>query len=709
MLPQSLRELWRQETLPAWVAKDLLLPEGATYSALGAGALSTAPMTERLKNFLLQVMRSRRRQIGALRVFPRRIPLALTLTKLPFSVRTRNCLTKYEVLADRPSWERKTYGDLLETPAMGVASVLDLACVIEAATDKLAAVESAEVSISDSELEQISKELVDAIDSPWASQISAQDPRFRDAFPPGEGTISDRIDFITSQPQEDRGIERALAEALKHIRHQAGALKALTLERQLRDFLQALRPRFNHGKIDALVMRLGFSGQPPVTLEDAAASLGVTRERLRQLQKALEENLPEHPVFMPALDEAIEAIRVKAPLELNAASKLLRDLRLTSVPFDPRSVLRAAEFCRRPAPFQILSYGGREQVVLEPTEGASVLLGIARKQAGASGCSNVKEVIAEAASRRATVPPEHKVIDLLRTHPDIEFLEGDWFWCTGTPIDRNRVRNVTRKMLSVTSPIHISSLREGIRRHVRYRKNRGVSGWPLVIPPRVVMRRFYEVHPEFAIDGAGQVATVEPLDHRRELGVTEQAFVDVLRSSPACILDRASCAKGCLERGINQHTFSTFLTYSPVLEHLGTDIWSLRGVRVDPTAVEAVRAANAARPREKRVLDHGWSESGNLWLAIRIPALYNSLIVGVPAVVRHMLANRRFTVTDEGGARYGAIWIDESGVSGGYGTFLLSRGADEDDILIAEFQLVSGNVVLRLGDDETLDELAPQA
>jgi hypothetical protein len=94
-------------------------------------------------------------------------------------------------------------------------------------------------------------------------------------------------------------------------------------------------------------------------------------------------------------------------------------------------------------------------------------------------------------------------------------------------------------------------------------------------------------------------------------------------------------------------------------------------------------------------------------LAVRIPALHNSLVIGVPSVIRHMLASRRFTATDEKGTEYGTIRIDADGVSLGYGTFLLSRGADEDDILIAEFELSKDKVVMRLGDDEILEALAP--
>ena len=125
----------------------------------------------------------------------------------------------------------------------------------------------------------------------------------------------------------------------------------------------------------------------------------------------------------------------------------------------------------------------------------------------------------------------------------------------------------------------------------------------------------------------------EPLDYRVELALNDTILVDVLRSSPACVLDRASLATECTRRSMNMNEYSLYLTYSPVILHLGTDVWSLRGVRVDPAAVEAVREANALRQKEKsEFLDHGWAPEGQLWIAARIRAAHDAagLVVNMP-------------------------------------------------------------------------------
>jgi hypothetical protein len=161
---------------------------------------------------------------------------------------------------------------------------------------------------------------------------------------------------------------------------------------------------------------------------------------------------------------------------------------------------------------------------------------------------------------------------------------------------------------------------------------------------------------------------------------------------------------------MNVNTFGLYLTYSPVIAHLGTDIWSLRGVRVDPAAVEAVREANALRPKEKRVLDHGWTPGGQLWLAARIPAAHDAakLVVSVPGAIRHYLSRRQFEARDEDSVSHGLLRVNDEGVSYGFTSFLRQRGADEGDILIVEFDLTKNTALLRLGDDELLEEMSPE-
>ena len=138
-------------------------------------------------------------------------------------------------------------------------------------------------------------------------------------------------------------------------------------------------------------------------------------------------------------------------------------------------------------------------------------------------------------------------------------------------------------------------------------------------------------------------------------------------------------------------------------------MWSLRGTKVDPTAVEALRVANAARPREKRIIDHGWTEGGDLWLAARLPEFSSKFVLGVPSTIRRYVSGRGFPATDELGLPAGTIHVTDEGTSHGYASFLTRRGADADDILLVAFQLTKGTATVRLIDDEELDAMSPDS
>jgi hypothetical protein len=458
------------------------------------------------------------------------------------------------------------------------------------------------------------------------------------------------------------------------------------------------------------VDRLGWNGSPPITLAEAGSSIGVTRERFRQLQERVTSRLKEvsFPIYMPALDEALQLLRDRCPLSVSAASALIKSSGLSQVDFHPESLIAAAQALGRKPPIRLQTVGKKTIVSATEVSYADAILRVAYRQAQASGASNIGEVVAELQSNGLEAD-DAAVRHVLRELSDVHFLEDDWFCYRPANPERDRLRNTTRKMLSVASPIELGSLREGIRREYRYRGHRGMKTWSLLVPPRSVLRAYYQAHPEFLIDDNDLVKPVDPLDYRTELALNDAILVDVLRSSPACVLDRASLASECTRRSMNVNTFSLYLTYSPVILHLGTDVWSLRGVRIDPAAVEAVRSANALRPKEKRLLDYGWTADGQLWVATRLPPAHaGSLVFGIPGAIKNYLAGRQFSVIDEDGISHGTVRVNDEGTSYGFGTFLRQRGADESDILIAEFDLGGGAALLRLGNDELLEEMSPE-
>ena len=203
------------------------------------------------------------------------------------------------------------------------------------------------------------------------------------------------------------------------------------------------------------------------------------------------------------------------------------------------------------------------------------------------------------------------------------------------------------------------------------------------------------------------VKPVRPLDYRTELVGVEQVIVTVLRASPTNVLDRQSLMEGCAEWGVSTGSLGTFLSYSPVVQRLGAGLWSLRGIQVDPVTVEAIRRSNALRPREKRVVDYGWTSEGLLWVAVRLPADADVQVFNIPAAVSRFVQGRDFSAQTAAGSPCGRIRVHDYGSCHGHAQFLRRAGGDEGDILQVSFDIAHGRAVLDLIDDEVLEEISP--
>lgn len=543
-----------------------------------------------------------------------------------------------------------------------------------------------------------------AAETEWAEQISEQDPRFRTYLPPGRGTIQERIEAILSEPDSLSNLKSIplLHNSLKRIEEHVSNLQLAPLEESLRDFLTLLLIKADQRRVDALAARLGWLGEEPATLDVCGKRLGVTRERMRQIQEKLIKRMPTHAVYMPKLDQAIALLENLAPIAVADASRKLADEEITTGMFHPAGVLEAARLFGKQTTLDIIESRRGEKTLVNKSEAKLLKLipSLARRLAGKSGISNVFQLQEAVRDKRVDVN-EAQILQNLQTG-SFEFVNDDWFWATDLKDSRNRLYNVTRKILSVASPQNVMTLRDGVRRLYHWRFLTQARYKVLVVPPAQILLEFYRRQPAFQVEGHDVLST-DTLDCRRELGVTDSVFYDVLRSSPSGLLDRDSLAAACMARGMNENTFNTYSCYSPILEHVDVSIWKLRGMKVDPSAVEAMRIANQLRPKQKRVLEFGWGEDGKLWVAARVPATTGHMILGCPAAIQRYLVGVQFRcVGKDGNQNCGTVTVNDRGISYGYGTFIRRYGLDENDILFVEFDINEQTATLSIADEEIL-------
>jgi hypothetical protein len=234
---------------------------------------------------------------------------------LRFSTRTRNCLIYGGLLGEAEQLSKLTYDRLFNIRSMGVVSILEFACVAESALEQG----------SESQKEprtSAHEELFHVITEPWPDQFGPADPRFSDLIPTAPyATIFEILDGLTSGPDADGETLEQLIDAMPEIRERVSQIRALPLERQLSDFLRSIS-RFDGERLAALEDRLGWSGSPAITLEEAGSRLGITRERFRQLQERVVNRLQgiSFPVYLPALDTALPLVTMTAQSSASISS-----------------------------------------------------------------------------------------------------------------------------------------------------------------------------------------------------------------------------------------------------------------------------------------------------------------------------------------------------------------------------------------------------
>ena len=739
LLPASLGKLWAGEELPSWVVALGQLPSGARIEDLCKPLPLELEANHfgRLVRFVLNLVRGRIGSIDSIQTVETDFFAGLRPEKVPWSRRTERCL-RQAGLMERPSdLCRLTFGDLLRIPGIGIRSALEFAVMLEiysrraserTGVDTIEMIDEKErigellvqeasdldqpktyvltqdsdqqvLTLDGAPKEQQEDILIDAAIQPWADQISGSDRRFSDLLGSSSVVLFERIEDALDR---DNAAEAdALARILGPLKERIERIESLSLEDALLELFNAATGD-SRDRNRELIRRFGWNGEPPETLQQVGDRLRVTRERVRQIQSRIVRNLPTHSVFLPQLQSAVDVLEEASPIAIEDAAKLLQERGISRRPFHPKSVIVAASACNIMTPLRIQSIR-RKKIVTAKTGDRVVrrLASIARAQSGASGATDVLGVL-DQAMKEELIFEEQRAARLIRSLPDLQWLTNDWFCVRSVPIERNRLRNVARKMLSVTSPTHAAKIRGGMRKTVTWRNATwSQHRWPMRAPPEVVVRQFLKNHPEFTVDTEGLVYPAEELDYRNELGAAERHMVDAIRSTPAGVLDRQSIRDSCIRKGVNPHTLEVSLTYSPVIEHLGVNLWAIAGANVDPAAVEAVRKANALRPREKRISDFGWTDKGEIWISVIIPSYHtSSFVFGVPGGVKKFLVGQRFRARDDLGRTYGDVVVNPEGTAYGAGPLLLRKGADSGDIALFRFDLSGRMVTISVGGDE---------
>lgn len=453
----------------------------------------------------------------------------------------------------------------------------------------------------------------------------------------------------------------------------------------LEDELEAILSAVLEGRNKELSAKYwGFSGDKPRTLESVGQEYDMTRERVRQItQKA--ENAARR-LWLPTekLEFVLARLAEKTPLSLVDAQQLVTEW-TRGTRLSVESLLNAAEIFDLPVEIALVKEGA--DVFIDRVGRTPTVHEIAidfRKATTTSGCINVDRM-----SLRLTGGLEASagIRSILGGLEETTWLDNAHTWACSSLPERSRLDNIISKILTATETLHISELRQAILRYHRV----------TFVPPQDVLATF--------ISTVSGHRVVDGMVHRRpgfgptEFGEVESAFVacfDELGSP----LRREDIEDYCIDRcAINPNSFYVYLSYSPIVQKVGTGIYGLVGANIPIGTVEQFEAE---KKRETKS-EHGWDKKGRLWFATRLSRM--SIKMGMfylPSFVLNLTAGEWGAKLADGTAS-GTLEIKEQGMAG-LGIILSLTGAEPDDVLCVRFDFAAKVAEIEVGSDELFDD-----
>lgn len=432
---------------------------------------------------------------------------------------------------------------------------------------------------------------------------------------------------------------------------------------------------------------MGWDGTGVKTLEEVGQQYGLTRERVRQLQKNFFERIDGKMVLLPVTARALDFIDSGAPqLESTVQDRLINE-KLIDSNFQLSGLFEAGPLVGRTTRQKVVAISGVR--VIGPPEVLNSLhrtISVARAKVSHYGCVHIQEVADALALRNA---PAEIIAAILDKQAGIRWLSPTKEWLTFDDNARNRLANVVRKVLTVSSPISVSELRSAISRVGR------LDGF---VPTRLVLKEFCNGLTFCRAMNDEIVATVQ-LDADVELADTERTFWRVLKRNGS-VMSAVDLQRGCVEAGMNPNTFYQFLSYSPVIVRLARGVYALPGAAVSPGLVASLVPKYT---KATTVEDHGWTTKGDVWIGYRLNrSNIRSGVFSVPAALKNILAGEYKIVLSDG-ITLGVATVKLDRVTGLHSAIRV-RGGDEGDAMVLTFALSNRSVNVILGGEDLLED-----
>lgn len=614
----------------------------------------------------------------------------VALDELGLSTRARNALLRYTgVRGALPL--HATVGALAKMPGSGAKSLLEVLTAVDSipADDgkpsTVHAVESHGATRSrGGQSQAVRRAARTLVAQSWTGRVTHDDPRL--------GRLIRELDddSTSARAAAERAADRScnpaqarrLVAVIKTLSAEGARLRRLRLDGELSEILDAVLKHENARTV--VTARLGLGGRPPVTLDEAGRAGGVTRERVRQVEKSLRSSLGEcEAVWTPTLDRILRVVGKGGPTTFEDLHSALVDRRLIPSGFSMQSVLAAADLFGRP-----IAIDAKHELVTSSLVAPTQVFQLARSLVTHWGATTVDELCADLDPTSSDPALAQLITLVLEGHEQFRWLDNGrgWFWLRGTA--RNRLLNQIEKIVSVAGSIPIGDLRDGVGRHHRMKGFR---------PPREVLARLCEDSGLYEHRGDLIVGKPGLPDWKDILGQNEATLVELLMDHGP-IMRREDLERLAVdEAGLNRSSFYVYLGYSPVIARYAPGVYGLRGAPVTAAEVDAMIPARA---RTQVLQDHGWTATGALWIAYRISAAgERSGVLGVPGAVK-TVAQGSYALATEDGRAVGTLTVEDN--MWGLSPFYRRYGIEEGDFIVLVLDLQIRTATIHAGAQELL-------
>lgn len=450
------------------------------------------------------------------------------------------------------------------------------------------------------------------------------------------------------------------------------------LERLLGEHLAERLGAWPAARRDVVLARIGWQG-PPVSLQTSALALGITRQAAqRMVQKSLRLLRPLPAPLAGVAREAWEQAAEMAPARWTRVLESLVQQRYTER-------IEAAGFLALGALIDatpgLVVVDGYLVADCKPPPPVAQAMKLLRAKVRGSGAWQLQEVIVEL-GWGGVWKLEDFGLDVAESGW-AQLICDDWVTEGSPPMGRDRLANLTRKVLAACGQVTVEALAAGLERQVRF-------GRLPIVPPARVLTAYLTSHADFQVTGE-TVTSARALDPEEVLSRTELVIWRRLREADGSALSREDLRIAAQSAGVDLPTFASAISYSPLIESRAHGLWGLRGAassemeKAGEQADQKVFVGRQVASRTARASRYTWDNQGRLVIT-SILASPESTVVSIPRAVQVMLEGREFAAVAENGEPVGVVKV-RGGRSWGYDRYLASHRGRRGDLLTVTFDL----------------------